>query len=155
MLRKGFFKCKKSIALGQQTAPHCVSALGACGKNHGGGPPAARVPAQHLALSQLYQILQSLLIHLHTHTHTAQTLWQDPVCSTWDIPLDMNRLTLVPMPHCEPECIHSFAFEIVDVIVIELILGSVNAVKQESLMPLCPKELPCLAYSTTDVNMHF
>ncbi len=33
------------------------------------------------------------------------------------------------MPHCEPECIHSFAFETADVIVIELILGSVYAVK--------------------------
>lgn len=56
-----------SIAWGQQTSPHCVSALGPCGKNHGGGPPAACVTAQHLVLSQLYQILQSLLVHLHTH----------------------------------------------------------------------------------------
>ncbi len=71
-------------------------------------------------------------------------MWQDLICSTWDIPLDMNCLTVVPMPHCEPECIHSFAFETADVIVIELILGSVYAVKQGSLMPLCPKELLCL-----------
>jgi len=65
---------KKSVAWGQQTSPHCVSALWPCGKHHGGRPPAARVTAQHLVLSQLYQILESLLIHLHTHTHCSDTV---------------------------------------------------------------------------------
>ena len=92
----------KSKAWGQQRSPHCVSALGACGKNHGGGSPAARVPAQHLALSQLYQILQPLLVHLHTHT--AQTLYLQHLRHP-------PRTEPGPRLHREPESIHKVALD--------------------------------------------
>lgn len=54
----------RKASMWEGDAPHGVCSFGAHGQHRGGRPPAACVPAQHLVLRQLDQILQPLLIYL-------------------------------------------------------------------------------------------